>query len=105
MTSTSAEYCTLSVQRVCDILELNQKQGLSYEAADARRLKYGPNTLDLEQKESITGKFFQQFQNPLILLLLGSAVLSTIVGHIEDAISIALTIIIVLSGINNICNK
>ena len=37
----------------------------------------------------------EQFKDPLILLLLGSAVLSVIVGQYEDALSIAAAVIIV----------
>jgi len=37
----------------------------------------------------------EQFKDPLILLLLGSAVLSIVVGQYEDALSIAAAVIIV----------
>lgn len=37
----------------------------------------------------------EQFKDPLILLLLGSAVLSVIVAQYEDALSIAAAVIIV----------
>jgi len=37
----------------------------------------------------------EQFKDPLILLLLGSALLSVVVGQYEDALSIAAAVIIV----------
>lgn len=40
-------------------------------------------------------RYLEQFKEPLILLLLGSAVLSVFVGQYEDAISIAVAVIIV----------
>ena len=44
-------------------------------------------------------KFAKQiYENPLILLLLGSAVVSLLVGNTEDAVSICIAVIIVLTG-------
>jgi magnesium-transporting ATPase (P-type) len=40
-------------------------------------------------------RYIDQFKDPLILLLLGSALLSVIVGQYEDAISIAAAVVIV----------
>ena len=38
------------------------------------------------------------YESPLNLLLLGSAAISTIMGNIDDAISITVAILIVLTG-------
>ncbi|KAI8906723.1 hypothetical protein EDD86DRAFT_209611 [Gorgonomyces haynaldii] len=62
-----------------------------------RLVQVGPNLLEMGDKEPMIQKFVSQFQNPLILLLFGSALVSTLLGHIEDAVSIALTIVIVVS--------
>ena len=56
---------------------------------------HGLNKLDEEEKEHIVLRYIDQFKDPLILLLLGSALLSVIVGQYEDAISIAVAVIIV----------
>lgn len=42
-------------------------------------------------------KFLAQFQEPLILLLLGSAAVSLLIGQIDDAVSITIAILIVIS--------
>ena len=42
-------------------------------------------------------KFFGQFKDPLILLLLASAAISVLMGHLDDAISIAVAVTIVVS--------
>jgi Ca2+-transporting ATPase len=38
------------------------------------------------------------YESPLILLLCGSAVVSAIMGNVDDAVSITIAIIIVLTG-------
>jgi Ca2+-transporting ATPase len=52
------------------------------------RRAHGLNKLEEEEEEHIVMRFLGQFKDPLILLLLGSAALSIIVGQYEDAMSI-----------------
>ena len=56
---------------------------------------HGMNALEGEEKEHIVLRYIGQFKDPLILLLLGSAVLSVCVGQYEDAMSIAAAVVIV----------
>eukprot|EP01035_Chromulina_nebulosa_P019470 gene19470-25352_t len=69
--------------------------GLSHSSIQSLRKEYGLNKLESEEKENIVLRYILQFKDPLILLLLGSAILSVIVGQYEDAISIAAAVIIV----------
>lgn len=69
--------------------------GLSISAITNLRKIHGENKLSDEEKEHIIIRFIGQFKDPLILLLLGSATLSVIVGQYEDALSIAAAVIIV----------
>lgn len=39
---------------------------------------------------SVVGKYVEQFRNPLILLLLGSAIVSLLLGQVENCVSITL---------------
>ncbi|KAJ3219381.1 High affinity Ca2+/Mn2+ P-type ATPase-like protein [Dinochytrium kinnereticum] len=50
-----------------------------------------------DAKESLFSKFMEQFKNPLILLLFGSALISVVLGQIDDALSISLAIFIVVT--------
>lgn len=81
-------------------LKTNCNTGLTSSEAASRRIQYGCNELDLNPPESLFYKFMEQFQNPLILLLLGSAGISVLIGHIADAVSIAITILLVLTGMS-----
>jgi magnesium-transporting ATPase (P-type) len=63
------------------------------------RETHGPNEFQVAAQEHILLKFAKQvYENPLILLLLASAVVSLMVGNSDDAISIAVAVTIVLTG-------
>ena len=95
----SLEYCTVSVEETIDKLNTNSKTGLSSaDEADHRRKEYGPNEISVEDDESLWKKFLSNFvEDRLILLLIGSAVVSAIMGNLDDAVSITLAIVIVVS--------
>jgi P-type Ca2+ transporter type 2C len=64
----------------------------------ALREEYGYNEFDVEAPESPVIKFAKTiYESPLNLLLLGSAFISLIMGNIDDAVSITLAILIVLT--------
>lgn len=52
-------------------------------------------------KDPLYKKYLEQFKDPLILLLLGSAVLSLLIKQYDDAVSIfmAVTIVATVSGL------
>uniref|UniRef100_A0A8C3KM60 Calcium-transporting ATPase n=1 Tax=Calidris pygmaea TaxID=425635 RepID=A0A8C3KM60_9CHAR len=64
--------------------------GLSEVSVLQRRLKHGWNEFSVENTEPIWKKYLDQFKNPLILLLLASALVSVITKEYEDAASIAM---------------
>jgi len=71
------------------------EQGLSSQDAYSRKLANGRNVLEREGSESHLLKFIGQFKEPLILLLLGSAMISLVMGEFADAIGIFLAVFIV----------
>ncbi|KAL1955371.1 hypothetical protein VTO42DRAFT_8653 [Malbranchea cinnamomea] len=95
--SITATYSKLSPQEVADRLQTSLVHGLSPADADARLLREGPNELAREEPEPVWFRFLKQFKEPLILLLLGSAVVSFFVRNYDDAISITLAVTIVVS--------
>jgi Ca2+-transporting ATPase len=63
-----------------------------------RRAIHGPNELARPEQDSIYVRFFKQFvESPLILLLLASSVVSLLMGNYDDAISIAIAVLIVVT--------
>jgi Ca2+-transporting ATPase len=66
--------------------------------AHERRAIHGPNELPAAEQDTIYVRFFKQFvESPLILLLLGSAVVSFLMKNYDDAISIAIAVLIVVT--------
>uniref|UniRef100_A0A8C5CXJ7 Calcium-transporting ATPase n=1 Tax=Gadus morhua TaxID=8049 RepID=A0A8C5CXJ7_GADMO len=69
--------------------------GLSQEEVARRRAYHGWNEFDISEDEPLWRKYMCQFKDPLILLLLASAVISVLMHQFDDAISITAIIIVV----------
>lgn len=72
-------------------------RGLSWSDANRRLHQFGPNEFCVAEQESLFAKYLEQFQNPLIALLLASALVSVLMGQYDDAVSITVAIVIVVS--------
>jgi len=57
--------------------------GLAAGEAEARLARFGRNVLDKARKKSLLSLFVDQFRNVLMLLLMGAAALSLVLGVIE----------------------
>uniref|UniRef100_A0A8D1IH27 Calcium-transporting ATPase n=1 Tax=Sus scrofa TaxID=9823 RepID=A0A8D1IH27_PIG len=71
--------------------------GLSEFAVTQRRLVHGWNEFVADNTEPVWKKYLGQFKNPLILLLLASALVSVLTREYEDAVSIAVAVLIVVT--------
>ena len=67
---------TKSAKEVLQELDVNQKTGLTSDEAGQRLLKYGPNKLPEKKKTPLFLVFLQQFNDPMIFILLAAALLS-----------------------------
>ncbi|KAJ3272284.1 High affinity Ca2+/Mn2+ P-type ATPase-like protein [Terramyces sp. JEL0728] len=85
----SFKYSSKTPEECLEFLE-STFHGLTTDQILPRRNKYGSNEIELEEKESMLEKFIEQFKDPLILMLLLSALLSLLVGQVSDAISITM---------------
>ncbi|KAF9580421.1 High affinity Ca2+/Mn2+ P-type ATPase-like protein [Lunasporangiospora selenospora] len=95
VTTPSAAYARRTAEETATQLETSLISGLSTTEANSRRLRHGLNEFEVEDDEPIYLKFFKSFyENPLILLLLASAGVSLAMGQHDDAISIALVMIV-----------
>lgn len=60
---------------------------------------HGYNEFSVSAPEPVLLKFAKTiYESPLILLLCGSAVVSAVMGNIDDAVSITVAVLIVLTG-------
>jgi Ca2+-transporting ATPase len=69
-----------------DLLSHYKQTEAGYSNRDIEEIskKYGENLLDEEEKESILEKILEQFQDPLVKILLGAAVISFILALTSD---------------------
>lgn len=92
-TTPSAKSARQTVDQVAIDFNSNTTSGLKQADVPGLRAIYGWNELDRQEEESMFTKFIHSFtENPLILLLLGSAVVSLLMGQMDDAISITMVI-------------
>ncbi|NXN72585.1 AT2C2 ATPase, partial [Himantopus himantopus] len=89
--------CKCHKEDLAKALNVDLQTGLSETSVLQRRLKHGWNEFSVENTEPIWKKYLDQFKNPLILLLLASALVSVITKEYEDAASIAMAVLIVVT--------
>ncbi|NWI27457.1 AT2C2 ATPase, partial [Sula dactylatra] len=89
--------CKRHKEDLAKALNVDLQTGLSEFSVLQRRLKHGWNEFSVENSEPIWKKYLDQFKNPLILLLLASALVSVITKEYEDAASIAMAVLIVVT--------
>ncbi|XP_041627361.1 calcium-transporting ATPase type 2C member 2 isoform X1 [Vulpes lagopus] len=73
------------------------RNGLSEFSVLQRRQVHGWNEFVADNTEPVWKKYLVQFKNPLILLLLASALVSVLTKQYEDAVSIAMAVLIVVT--------
>ncbi|MEN6391794.1 MAG: cation-translocating P-type ATPase [Syntrophomonas sp.] len=83
-----------SPQEVLDELKVDPANGLSSDEAQTRLARYGPNKLEGESHQSLFSLFIAQLKDLLIYVLLGAAVITTIIGEYTDAIIILMVVIL-----------
>ncbi|KAL9597386.1 MAG: hypothetical protein Q9219_005195 [cf. Caloplaca sp. 3 TL-2023] len=95
--SRTSAYSLLNCEDVARRLSSSLTHGLSRGEAELRLSNDGLNELPHEAPEPLWLRFLKQFRETLILLLLGSAVISFIMGNLDDAVSIAIAVTIVVT--------
>ncbi|KAG5271242.1 hypothetical protein AALO_G00177490 [Alosa alosa] len=94
---TSKKASELPVNEVVCTLQADLQFGLTHEEVTRRRVYHGWNEFDISEDEPLWKKYISQFKDPLIMLLLASAVISVLMRQFDDAVSITVAIIIVVT--------
>jgi len=84
-------------QRIGDVvseLDTHLEHGMDADEASRRKGEHGPNELAEAERASMLQLFFEQFKNPLLLILIFGAGVSFYAGHAIDAIAIAVIVLI-----------
>ncbi|AMD21804.1 HFL052Wp [Eremothecium sinecaudum] len=97
--NASLEYCSLTVEETIRQLNTDAKNGImDQQQVRLGLMEWGPNEVSADGGEPLWKRFLSTFiEDPLILLLIGSAIISFLMGNIDDAVSITLAIVIVVS--------
>ncbi|XP_017716292.1 PREDICTED: calcium-transporting ATPase type 2C member 2 isoform X2 [Rhinopithecus bieti] len=91
------EACKCQKEDLAKAFCVDLNTGLSEFSVTQRRLAHGWNEFVADNSEPVWKKYLDQFKNPLILLLLGSALVSVLTKEYEDAVSIATAVLIVVT--------
>ena len=75
---------TSSTTSVIEELNSNMTTGLSQDQVSERQAKYGPNKLKERKKKSVIVKFFEQFKDVMIIILLIAAGISFAIAIAEN---------------------
>ena len=71
---------TKSSKEVLSELQVDSKQGLSFDEAGKRMLQYGPNKLAEKKKKPLILVFLSNFNDPMIFILIAAALLSVAIS-------------------------
>ena len=92
------KYMRMSVDETMQALDVSSvDQGLDTQSIDALQEKYGMNELEANDPEPLWLRWIYQFKEPMNALLVGSAVVSVLVGQTDDAVCITLALAIVIT--------
>eukprot|EP00918_Siedleckia_nematoides_P003008 GHVU01006851.1.p1 GENE.GHVU01006851.1~~GHVU01006851.1.p1 ORF type:complete len:1045 (-),score=75.30 GHVU01006851.1:29-2986(-) len=94
----SARFAHCSVEDTLSNFRTTAHTGLSASAIPGLQATHGYNEFSVSTPEPVLIKFAKTiYESPLILLLCGSAGISAVMGNIDDAVSITVAVLIVLT--------
>ncbi len=90
----TADWFLHTPEAMAAMLEVDPSVGLNDEAVRTRRAKYGPNELEEAPLRSPLVILWEQITNPLVLLLLGAAAISALLGKTTELIAILAIVVL-----------
>ena len=97
-----------SKEEVFKEFNVSEESGLSEEQVNANREKYGFNELQAQKKKSLFVKFLEQFKDFMIIVLIIAAIVSGVVGYIEEGNvtdSIIILVVVVVNAIIGVAQE
>ncbi|KAF9047497.1 Ca-transporting ATPase [Panaeolus papilionaceus] len=96
--TASAKFAHHTVEATINYFRTNGVNGLYHSDITTLRETHGYNEFSVASPEPLWLKFAKTiYESPLILLLCGSATVSAIMGNVDDAVSITVAVLIVLT--------
>ncbi|MGL6107470.1 cation-translocating P-type ATPase [Romboutsia sp.] len=90
-------YYNKPINEVLKYLKVNSEIGLSDSDVEERHRRYGINEFTIKKGKSFIEELSESVMEPMILILLGAAVISAFIGEVHDAFGILGAIFIGLS--------
>ncbi|GCF95149.1 ATPase [Enterococcus florum] len=99
-TQLSQPFYALEPEKVLTEMQTT-KEGLTQSEAEKRLREYGPNELEEGKKKSMLVRFFEQFKDAMIIVLIFAAIISAVVSHeiVDSIIILAVVIINAVMGV------
>jgi len=93
------QFVNVYLQATVNYFRTSGTAGLYHSDINTLREQHGYNEFSVASPEPVLLKFAKTiYESPLILLLCGSATVSAIMGNVNDAVSITVAVLIVLTG-------
>lgn len=93
------------IRQIMEELDTGDR-GLTREQARAHLCRWGANELEQRKKESLFARVLEQLKDPMILVLLGAAVLSLLASRGEDWLdAVIILLIVVVNGVISISQE
>ena len=78
------QYYNQTITEVSQKLEVDPLRGLTAAEVSNRAEKYGPNKLESQKQKSLLSIFIEQFKSSMVVILLIAAIVSGVIGIMED---------------------
>jgi Ca2+-transporting ATPase len=92
--SSGGQWHSLRSETVVEKLSIDTECGLSEDAANGSRELHGSNALTERRQTGLLKRFFRQFKNPLILILLVAGAATLLLGEYTDSIVIFIALLV-----------
>ena len=97
-----------TVTETLESLKTNVKDGLKSEEIEERRKKYGFNELKAKKKKTLLVKFLEQFKDFMIIILIIAAIVSGVIGYLQNegiTDSIIILIVVIMNAIIGVAQE
>lgn len=93
-----------TVTETLESLTTNANEGLKSEEIEERRKKYGFNELKAKKKKTILVKFLEQFKDFMIIILIIAAIVSGVIGYLQNE-GIIILIVVIINAIIGVAQE